>query len=64
MRRGLFTREYVWSVLNLLVLHIGPYLLLSVISVYAMSLTGSNTLAGVMTSVFPLTGLIGRFLAA
>lgn len=35
MRRGLFTREYVWSVLNLLVLHIGPYLLLSVISVYA-----------------------------
>ena len=64
MRRGLFTREYVWSVLNLLALHIGPYLLLSVISVYAMSLTGSNTLAGVMTSVFPLTGLIGRFLAA
>lgn len=64
MRKGLFTREYVYSVVNLLALHLGPYLLLSVISVYAMSLTGSSTLAGVMTSIFPLAGLAGRFLAA
>lgn len=64
MRKGLFTRGYVYSVINLLALHVGPYLLLSVISVYAMALTGSNTLAGVMTSVFPLAGLAGRFLAA
>lgn len=64
MKRGLFTKEYVYAVVNLLALHLGPYLLLSVISVYAMSLTGSNTLAGMMTSVFPLTGLAGRFLAA
>ena len=64
MKRSLFTREYVFSVINLLALHLGPYLLLSVISVYAMSLTGSNALAGIMTSVFPLTGLAGRFVAA
>lgn len=64
MKKDLFTKEYALSVINLLALHLGPYLLLSVISVYAMSLAGSNTLAGIMTSVFPLSGLAGRFLAA
>lgn len=64
MRRSIFTADYLYSLVELLALHVGPYLLLSVISVYAMSLTGSNSLAGAMISAFPLAGLAGRFLAA
>ena len=45
-------------------MHTGPYLLLSVITVYGKMLTGSDTLAGMMASVFALSGLFARFLSA
>jgi len=60
----LWTKEYILSIVTLFICHIGPYLALSVISIYAKQLIGSDTLAGMMVSVFPLCGIAARFLSA
>ena len=64
MKTKLWTKEYMVAILTLFGCHMGPYLALSVISIYAKQLTGSDTLAGMMVSVFPLCGIAARFLSA
>ncbi len=64
MKERLWTKEYGLAVTELLFCHMGPYLLLSVISLFAKELTGSNTYAGMMASVFALSGLFARFISA
>lgn len=64
MNKGIWTKKYLWAVLVLLCVHAGPYLLLPVITVYGRMLSGSDTLAGMMASVFALSGLFARFLSA
>ena len=44
--------------------HIGPYLLISVISIFAKQLSGSDTYAGMMASIFALSGLFARFISS
>ena len=62
--KKLWTKEYIFSVLLLLVTHIGPYLLISVISIFAKQLSGSDAYAGMMASVFAMSGLFARFISA
>lgn len=64
MKEKLWTRDYLYSVLVLFLCHMGPYLLLSVISLFAKQLTGSDAYAGMMASVFALSGLTARSLSA
>lgn len=64
MKKGIWTKEYIYAITVLLCVHTGPYLLLSVITVYGKMLSGSDTLAGMMASVFALSGLFARFLSA
>ncbi len=64
MKEKLWTKEYLYSVFLLFLCHMGPYLLLSVISLFAKQLTGSDAYAGMMASVFALSGLAARFLSA
>ena len=64
MNKRLWTKEYLRAVLVLLCVHASPYLLLPVITVYGRMLSGSDTLAGMMASVFALSGLFARFLSA
>ena len=64
MNEKLWTKEYLYSVFILFLCHMGPYLLLSVISLFAKQLTGSDAYAGMMASVFALSGLAARFLSA
>ena len=56
MHEKLWTKEYLYSVYILFLCHMGPYLLLSVISLFAKQLTGSDAYAGMMASVFALSG--------
>lgn len=42
----------------------GPYLLISVISIFAKQLSGSDTYAGMMASIFALSGLFARFISS
>ncbi|HAE16876.1 MAG TPA: hypothetical protein DCG51_10055 [Erysipelotrichaceae bacterium] len=64
MKKELWTKDYIFAVLILFCVHTGPYLLLSVITVYGRLLSGSDTMAGMMASVFALSGLFARFLSA
>jgi len=64
MKEKLWTRQYVLTIVLLMCCHMGPFLLLSVISIFAKQLTGSDTYAGMMTSVFAMTGLLARFVSA
>ena len=64
MENRLWKKEYVYAVFVLFCLHIGPYLLLPVITVYGKMLSGSDAQAGMMASVFSLSGLFARFLSA
>ncbi|MBP3869818.1 MAG: MFS transporter [Faecalicoccus sp.] len=64
MKKGMWTKDYIFAVFVLLCVHTGPYLLLSVITVYGKLLSGSDTMAGMMASVFALSGLFARFLSA
>ena len=64
MTKTIWKKDYLFAILVLLCMHTGPYLLLSVITVYGKMLTGSDTLAGMMASVFALSGLFARFLSA
>ena len=60
----LWTTDYIFSVLLLFLCNLGPCLVVAVISVFAKNLTGSDTYAGMMASVFALSGFAGRFLCA
>lgn len=62
--KKLWTKQYIYSVLLLFITHIGPYLLISVISIFAKQLSGSDAYAGMMASVFALSGLFARFISA
>lgn len=64
MKKSIWTSDYIFAVIVLLCVHTGPYLLLSVITVYGKMLSGSDTLAGMMASAFALSGLFARFLSA
>ncbi len=64
MKKELWTKDYMFAILVLFCVHTGPYLLLSVITVYGRLLSGSDTLAGMMASVFAMSGLFARFLSA
>ena len=64
MKKTMWTKDYIFAVFVLLCVHTGPYLLLSVITVYGKMLSGSDTMAGMMASVFALSGLFARFLSA
>ncbi|MBR4444464.1 MAG: MFS transporter [Solobacterium sp.] len=64
MKKEIWTKDYLYAILVLLCVHTGPYLLLSVITVYGKMLSGSDTLAGMMASVFALSGLFARILSA
>lgn len=64
MNKEIWTRDYIYAILVLLCVHTGPYLLLAVITVFGKMLSGSDTLAGMMASVFALSGLAARFLSA
>ena len=62
--KKLWTKQYIYSVLLLFVTHMGPYLLISVISIFAKQLSGSDAYAGMMASVFAMSGLFARFISA
>lgn len=64
MNKEIWTKDYLFAILVLLCVHTGPYLLLSVITIYGKMLSGSDTMAGMMASVFALSGLFARFLSA
>ena len=52
MNKEIWTKDYLFAILMLLCVHTGPYLLLSVITIYGKMLSGSDTMAGMMASVF------------
>ncbi|MBR4162435.1 MAG: MFS transporter [Solobacterium sp.] len=64
MRQTIWTKDFIYAIFVLFCVHTGPYLLLSVITIYGKMLSGSDTLAGMMASVFALSGLFARFLSA
>ena len=64
MKKDIWTKDYIYAILVLLCVHAGPYLLLPVITIYGKQLSKSDTLAGMMASIFAFSGLFARFLSA
>lgn len=64
MKSKLWTKEYLLTIAILMFCHMGPYLLISVITIFGKQLTGSDTYAGMLASVFAFAGLFARFISA
>lgn len=63
MTKKLWTKSYLLAILVMFGLYMFTHILMSVMSVYAKNLTGLDSYAGLMTSVFTLGALSVRFLA-
>ncbi len=62
MKESLWTKDYISAIMILMLCHVGPYLLLSVITVIGKQLTGSDTYAGMLASVFSLFSMPASFI--
>lgn len=62
MREKLWTGKYILALLTMFGIYIVSNILLSAVTLFAKDLTGNDTYAGLMTSIFTLGALAVRFL--
>lgn len=63
MHPKLWTKSYLLTIVILMCCHMGPLIVLSIISLFAKQLTGSDTYAGMAVSVFCVSSLLSRFIS-
>lgn len=63
MKEKLWTKKYLLSVIILFAICLCSNIVLSVLTIFAKNLTGLDTYAGLMTSIFTLAALCVRFIA-
>lgn len=63
MYSKLWTKNYLLTIVILMTCHMGPLIVLSIISLFAKQLTGSDTYAGMAVSVFCVSSLLSKFIS-